>query len=103
EHHHHHHGHDADEVFVSWGVETPRKFTEAEIRSILSALDGGKYGQVIRAKGFVDAADGESWIHFDLVPGEHELRRGAAGATGRLCVIGSGLQENALKELFKVG
>ena len=101
-HHHHHHGHDADEVFVSWGVETAKKFTEAELNSILTALDDeAKYGAVLRAKGIVDAADG-AWLHFDHVPGELEVRRGAAGVTGRLCVIGSGLKEAAIRELFGV-
>ena len=102
-HHHHHHGHDADEVFTSWGTETPRAFARAEIESILTALDSGKYGQVIRSKGFVPASDGGAWIYFDFVPGEHELREGTPGVTGRLCVIGSNLDEAALKELFRVG
>ncbi|MGN1001216.1 MAG: CobW family GTP-binding protein [Oscillospiraceae bacterium] len=103
EHHHHHHGHDADEVFVSWGVETPKKFTEAEVRAILAALDDeARFGAVLRAKGIVDAADGDRWLHFDHVPGEADVRRGPAGVTGRLCVIGSGLKEDALKELFGV-
>ena len=104
-HHHHHHGdddHDADEIFQSWGVETAKKFTEAEIRNILAALDDAdKYGAVLRAKGIVDASDGQ-WIHFDHVPGEADVRRGAAGVTGRLCVIGSELKEDALKELFGI-
>ena len=99
EHHHHHH---ADEVFVSWGIETPRKFSEAELRAILDALqDEEKYGIVLRAKGIVDASDGE-WIYFDYVPGETDIRRGGAAVTGRFCVIGSKLNEQALKELFKV-
>ena len=123
EHHHHHHDHDhehgegctcgchdhdhehhhhADEVFVSWGTETPRKFSEAELRAILDALqDEAKYGIVLRAKGIVDASDGE-WIYFDYVPGETDVRRGGAAVTGRFCVIGSKLNEQALKELFKV-
>ncbi len=101
-HHHHHHGHDADEVFVSWGAETARKFTEAEINEMLAGLDSLRYGQVVRAKGYV-ASDGEDWIYFDYVPGERELRRGAPAVTGRLCVIGSGLDEEGLKELFKLG
>ncbi len=104
-HHHehgHHHHHHADEVFSSWGIETARKFSEADIRSILSALDDSeKYGMVLRAKGIVDSNDGE-WIHFDHVPGEMDIRRGSAGITGRLCVIGSGINEAALKELFKL-
>ena len=102
-HHHHHHGHDADEVFVSWGVETPRAFSESEIGDILSALDSGKYGLVVRSKGFVPCTDGGEWIYFDFVPGENDVRRGGASVTGRLCVIGSGLDEAGLKELFKVG
>lgn len=104
DHHHHHHDgeHDADEVFISWGVETPKKFSEDELRSILSALDGGaKYGAVLRAKGIVDASDGQ-WLHFDYVPGEQDVRRGGAGVTGRLCVIGSGLDTAALGALFGV-
>ena len=101
-HHHHHHGHDADDVFVSWGIETAKKFTEAELSAILTALDDTeKYGAVLRAKGIVAAEEGQ-WFHFDHVPGEQELRRGAAGITGRLCVIGSGLKEDAIKELFGV-
>ena len=99
EHHHHHH---ADEVFVSWGIETPRKFSETELRAILDALqDEANYGIVLRAKGIVDASDGE-WIYFDYVPGETDIRRGGAAVTGRFCVIGSKLNEQALKELFKV-
>ena len=99
DHEHHHH---ADEVFVSWGTETPRKFSEAELRAILDALqDEAKYGLVLRAKGIVDASDGE-WIYFDYVPGETDVRRGGAAVTGRFCVIGSKLNEQALKELFKV-
>ncbi|MBR1845281.1 MAG: GTP-binding protein, partial [Oscillospiraceae bacterium] len=101
-HHHHHHDHDADELFTSWGVETAKKFTEAELASILAALDDSeKYGAVLRAKGIVDASDG-AWLHFDHVPGEADVRRGTAGVTGRLCVIGSELKEDALKELFGV-
>ena len=102
-HHHHHHGHDADEVFLSWGVETAKKFSEEELRRILAALDDSeRYGAVLRAKGIVDAADGQGWLHFDHVPEEAEVRRGPAGVTGRLCVIGSDLKEAALKELFGV-
>lgn len=88
---------------MSWGVETPHKFTEEGLRRALEALDTGRFGSVIRAKGFVDAEDGGAWIHFDYVPGERELRRGPAGVTGRLCVIGSALDEEALKELFAIG
>ena len=105
-HHHHHHGdgeHDADEIFTSWGVETPKKYSEDELRAILAALDDeAAYGVVLRAKGIVDAAGGGQWLHFDHVPGEAEVRRGPAGVTGRLCVIGSELKEDALKALFKV-
>ena len=100
-HHHHHHGHDADEVFSSWGVETMHRFTEDEIRNKIAKLDDTEtYGTVLRAKGVVPAADGEKWIHFDHVPGEVEIRRGAAGLIGRLCVIGSKMNEDALKALF---
>ena len=98
-HHHHHHGHDADEVFVSWGIETPKKFTEAEIRKALEALDTGAYGAVLRAKGIVPNAEG-GWIHFDMVPGEFDVRSGSADYTGRLCVIGSGLKEDELPGVF---
>ena len=101
-HHHHHHGHDADEVFQSWGVETPKKFTEEEIRNALAALDNGEtYGIVLRAKGIVPTADG-TWLHFDHVPGEIDVRTGTAAVTGRLCVIGSKLGEKALAALFGV-
>ena len=97
DHHHHHH---ADEVFTSWGMETPKKFGEDALRTILSALENEeKYGLVLRAKGFVDGGDGE-WIYFDYVPGEADIRRGGAAVTGRFCVIGSKLNEQALKELF---
>ncbi len=100
-HHHHHHGHDADEVFGSWGVETMHRFTEDEIREKLAKLDDTEtYGTVLRAKGVVPAADGGKWIHFDHVPGEVEVRRGPAGVIGRLCVIGSKMNEDALKALF---
>ncbi|MCI6837585.1 MAG: GTP-binding protein [Clostridiales bacterium] len=100
-HHHHHHGHDADEVFVSWGAETPRKFTEDELRYILAQLESGEYGTVLRSKGLVDAADGQ-WLYFDYVPGEPDIRRGAPGVTGRICVIGSQLKEDKLQVLFNV-
>ena len=102
-HHHHHHGHDADEVFTSWGAETARKYTEEEIASALAQLDSLACGQAVRAKGYVDAADGAGWIYFDYVPGEREIRRGAASVTGRLCVIGANLDEDGLKELFQLG
>ena len=100
-HHHHHHGHDADEVFTSWGMETAKKFTEDGLRAALAALeDEAKYGAVLRAKGIVAASEGE-WIHFDYTPGEINLRRGSAGVTGRLCVIGHELHEDAVAELFR--
>ena len=95
-HHHHHH---ADEVFTSWGAETPKQFTQADIDRILTALDSGDYGAILRAKGIVPAADGQ-WLHFDYVPQEHEVRYGSADYTGRLCVIGSQLKEDGLKTLF---
>ena len=99
EHHHHHH---ADEVFGSWGMETPRKFSEEELRGKLSQLsDEEKYGAVLRAKGIVNASDGE-WIYFDYVPGEIDIRRGAPAVTGRFCVIGARIKEDALKELFSI-
>ena len=96
-HHHHHH---ADEVFVSWGAETVKPFTEDELERILTALDSGEYGAILRAKGIVAAADGGQWLHYDFVPEEHQIRRGPADYTGRLCVIGSGLKEDKLQELF---
>ena len=100
-HHHHHHGHDADEVFTSWGMETAKKFTEDGLRDALTALgDESKYGAVLRAKGIVAASEGE-WIHFDYTPGEINIRRGSAGVTGRLCVIGHELHEDAVAELFR--
>ena len=95
-HHHHHH---ADEVFTSWGVETVKVFTESELETILTALDSGDYGAILRAKGIVHSEDGK-WLHFDFVPEEHQVRFGAADYTGRLCVIGSQLKENKLAELF---
>ena len=100
-HHHHHHGHDADEVFESWGVETVHQFTEKGLADILAALDGDTYGVVLRAKGIVPCAEG-GWIHFDYTPGEQDIRKGAADVTGRLCVIGSNLNEAKLAELFGV-
>ena len=102
-HHHDHHHHHADEIFGSWGMETPRRFTEEELRQKLAALENEeKYGAVLRAKGIVNASDGE-WIYFDYVPGEVDIRRGAAAVTGRFCVIGAGIKEDALKELFSIG
>ena len=101
-HHHHHHGHDADEVFTSWGVETANKYGRDEIEGILTALnDAGKYGAILRAKGVVAGTDGQ-WIHYDFVPEESEVRTGPAAFTGRICVIGSQLKEDALKALFRV-
>ena len=97
-HHHHHH---ADEVFTSWGAETPKTFTETDIRRILAELDTGAYGVILRAKGIVPT-EGGKWPHFDYVPQEHEVRFGAADYTGRLCVIGSKLDEGKLKTLFSL-
>ena len=101
--HHHEHGHHhEDDVFTSWGVETAHKFTEEELKDIVSKLASDKsFGDVLRAKGIVASDEGE-WFHFDLVPEETELRRGAADYTGRICVIGSNLNEDAIKELFHV-
>ncbi|MBQ6364523.1 MAG: GTP-binding protein [Lachnospiraceae bacterium] len=100
-HHHHHHGHDADEIFESWGMETPAYYSEQEIRDILAKLeDEETYGIVLRSKGMLPAGDG-SWIHFDYVPGEPQTRLGSADVTGKICVIGSGLKEDALLELFR--
>ena len=99
EHHHHHH---ADEVFTSWGVETPKKFTREELASILDTLSNDEsLGFVLRAKGMVPSADG-TWMHFDMTPGESEIRNGSAEYTGRLCVIGSKLDEDKLKDLFGI-
>ncbi len=95
-HHHHHH---ADEVFASWGRETPRAFTQADIEKILTALDSGEYGSILRAKGIVNGQDG-AWIEFDYVPEEHEIRAGHPDYTGRLCVIGAELKEDKLADLF---
>ncbi|MBQ6129162.1 MAG: GTP-binding protein [Lachnospiraceae bacterium] len=101
-HHHHHHDHDADEVFTSWGTETVRKFDKAELGAMLDKLaDFGQFGQVLRAKGIVQSTDG-TWLHFDLTPGEKEIREGSADYTGRLCVIGSGIDEDAIAALFGV-
>ena len=111
EHHHHHddececgchdheHHHHADEVFTSWGKETAHPYEKQELAAALEALDTGDYGQVLRAKGIVAGTDGK-WLHFDYVPGEVEIRNGAAGVTGRLCVIGAELKEDALTSLF---
>ena len=98
EHHHHHH---ADEVFTSWGVETTKKFNVADIEKALEQLDTGEFGMVLRAKGIVACADG-GWIHFDFVPGERNVRMGSAGVIGKLCVIGSKLDETAVAGAFGV-
>ena len=95
---HHHHQH-ADEVFTSWGKETPKVFAQADIARILTALDSGEYGKILRAKGIVNGQDG-AWIEFDYVPEEHEVRAGHPDYTGRLCVIGAELKEDKLAELF---
>ena len=95
-HHHHHH---ADEVFTSWGKETPKVFAQADIERILTALDSGDYGKILRAKGIVNG-EGGKWIEFDFVPEEHEVRAGHPDYTGRLCVIGAELQEDKLSQLF---
>lgn len=108
EHHHHHdhehdhHHHHADDVFTSWGTETPKKYEKAELDSILKKLSESEdYGKVLRSKGMLPCTDG-TWMYFDLVPEEYEIREGSADFTGRICVIGSELKEDALKELFEV-
>ena len=102
DHDHRHHHHHADEVFQSVGVETSHKFTEGDINDALGQLgDFTQYGQVLRAKGIVEGEDGE-WIHFDYVPGEIDIRKGPASTTGMICIIGAGLEEDAVKELFGV-
>ena len=98
--HHHHHDHDADEIFTSWGRETARRFTREELEQALTALDGGEYGQILRAKGIVDG--GDTWYEFDMVPGEHEIRACTPDVTGKLCVIGAELKEDAVAQLFHV-
>ena len=98
EHHHHHH---ADEVFTSWGVETAKKFDASQVEQALKALDSGNYGMVLRAKGILMGTDG-SWIHFDYVPEESNIRTGSADITGKLCVIGSKLDEKGIAQLFGV-
>jgi len=100
-HDHHHHHHHADEVFTSWGTETARKFEKQTIENALKALDSGDYGAILRAKGILPAVDG-TWIHFDYVPEEHNVRSGSADVTGKLCVIGSKLDEKGIAELFGV-
>ena len=98
-HHHHHDGHDADEVFTSWGVETAKKIAKADIEHALTELDTGKYGMILRSKGIVDGgADG--WLEFDYVPGEWEVRSRGADVGGKLVVIGSKLDEKAIAGLF---
>ena len=99
EHHHGHHHHHADEVFLSFGAETTKKFGKEELENILKALSNEKYGFVLRAKGIVECQCGK-WLHFDYVPGEGDVREGSAAITGRLCVIGSKLDRHALEELF---
>ncbi len=100
-HDHDHHHHHADEVFTSWGVETTKKFAFAEVESALHCLDTGRYGMVLRAKGIVACVDG-GWIHFDYVPEEHNVRMGSASVIGKLCVIGSNLDEQAVAQMFGV-
>ena len=97
-HHHHHHDHDADEGFTSWGHETAHKYSHDELESILTVLDSGEYGAVLRAKGIVDGSD--TWYEFDMVPGEHEIRTCGPDVTGKVCVIGSQLKEHEVEELF---
>ena len=101
EHEHHHHHHHADEVFTSWGVETAKKFDKASIEAALHELDSGKYGTILRAKGILPAVNG-TWIHFDYVPEECNVRTGSADITGKLCVIGSKLDEAGVAALFGV-
>ena len=101
-HHHHHHGHDADEVFDSVGLENVPAFTEDKLHALLIRLaESEEFGKVVRAKGMVPSADGGAWFHFDLVPGETEIRRGAAEASGKVCVIGNELKEEAITREFK--
>ena len=97
---HHHHHHHADEVFASWGVETPHKFTREELNTALSELsESNRHGMILRAKGIVPASEG-GWLHFDMTPGEYEIREGAADVTGRICVIGSKLKKEEIAALF---
>ena len=97
---HHHHHHHADDVFSSWGKETPKKFSKEALEDMLHKLDSGDYGHILRAKGIVNGEDG--WLEFDYVPEEHEVRAGHPDYTGRLCVIGAELKEHELAELFGV-
>ena len=99
--HHDHHHHHADEVFTSWGVETAKKFTEAQVEAALQSLDSGRFGMILRAKGILAADDGH-WIHFDYVPGEFEIRSGSASTIGKLCVIGAQLDEAGVAAVFGV-
>ncbi len=99
--HHHHHHHHADEVFTSWGVETAKKYTREDIVNALHELNTGNYGMVLRAKGIVPTPDGK-WLHFDFVPEEMNVREGSADITGKLCVIGAELKEDAVAKLFNV-
>lgn len=102
DHHHDHHHHHADEVFTSWGCETAKTFTKEQIENILDTLsESEEYGVILRSKGMVEGSDGQ-WIYFDMVPGEDDVRSGEADYTGRICVIGSKLQEQKLAELFGV-
>lgn len=102
--HDHSHGHHhADDIFKSWGRETPRKYSREDLQEILSALSmGEQYGIILRAKGMLPCADGKTWLHFDLVPGEFQLRDGSADYTGRICVIGTELDEQGLATLFQL-
>ena len=99
-HDHHHHHHHADEVFTSWGIETPNTYSTEDIEKILTALDSGEYGAILRAKGMVPAPDG-TWVYYDYVPEEHDIRSGKPEVTGKICVIGSKLDEDKLAELFR--
>ena len=100
-HHHDHHDHHADEVFTAWGVETHKQFTVDTIKGALEVIDSGTFGQILRAKGIVSGEDG-NWIHFDYVPGEVNVRLGAAAVTGKLCVIGADIEEDKIAKLFGV-
>ena len=100
DHDHHHHHHHADEVFTSWGIETPNTYSTEDIEKILTALDSGEYGAILRAKGMVPAPDG-TWVYYDYVPEEHDIRSGKPEVTGKICVIGSKLDEDKLAELFR--
>ncbi|HCA22444.1 MAG TPA: cobalamin biosynthesis protein CobW, partial [Lachnospiraceae bacterium] len=103
-HHHHHHGHDADEIFTSWGRETAHKYDESDLKAILDKLaveEDNEFGIILRAKGIIPNKEGK-WLEFDLVPGEYEVREGVADYTGKLCVIGSKLDEAKIAELFGV-